>query len=232
MQLTKEQIQSLFTFTKQHFVEWYDLQCELVDHLTNDIEHIWQTEPNLSFEQARDKAFKKFGIFGFSDVIEKKQYQLDKKYWKLTWKHFKDYFKLPKIVLTAFLIALVYSLFNLFENKSMLFNTFIIISTIIMLTLLALKNREIKKQQKETGKKWLFQNNIMLLGGLNLFCQIPINLINVLDKLTWTTNNQIIVATFIILYAITCYIISQIIPKKIEEDAAKLYPKYNLYQKA
>lgn len=232
MQLTKEQIQSLFTFTKQHFVEWYDLQCELVDHLTNDIEHIWQTEPNLSFEQARDKAFKKFGIFGFSDVIEKKQYQLDKKYWKLTWKHFKDYFKLPKIVLTAFLIALVYSLFNLFENKSMLFNTFIIISTIIMLTLLALKNREIKKQQKATGKKWLFQNNIMLLGGLNLFCQIPIHLINVLDRFAWTMTTQIIVAIFIILYTITCYIISQIIPKKIEEDAAKLYPKYNLYQKA
>lgn len=40
MQLTKEQIQSLFTFTKQHFVEWYDLQCELVDHLANDIEYI------------------------------------------------------------------------------------------------------------------------------------------------------------------------------------------------
>ncbi len=37
MQLTKDQIQNLYKFTKQHYVEWYDLQSELVDHLANDI---------------------------------------------------------------------------------------------------------------------------------------------------------------------------------------------------
>lgn len=38
MKLTKTQIQNLYTFTKNHFVEYYDLQTELVDHLVNDIE--------------------------------------------------------------------------------------------------------------------------------------------------------------------------------------------------
>jgi hypothetical protein len=29
MQLTTSQIDQLFTFTRQHYVEWYDLQSEL-----------------------------------------------------------------------------------------------------------------------------------------------------------------------------------------------------------
>jgi hypothetical protein len=32
MKLTAPQIDHL-TFTRQHYVEWYDLQSELVDHL-------------------------------------------------------------------------------------------------------------------------------------------------------------------------------------------------------
>ena len=41
MKLTKEQIQQLYKFTRQHYVEYYDVQTELVDHLANDIEQIW-----------------------------------------------------------------------------------------------------------------------------------------------------------------------------------------------
>ena len=36
MALSKENIDSLFKFTRAHFVEWYDLQIELVDHLADD----------------------------------------------------------------------------------------------------------------------------------------------------------------------------------------------------
>jgi len=65
MKLTPNQIQQLYKFTYQHYVEYYDVQTELVDHLANDIEQIWIEQPNLSFEQARDNSFKKFGVFGF-----------------------------------------------------------------------------------------------------------------------------------------------------------------------
>ena len=65
MKLTSQHIDQLYKFTRAHYVEWYDLQTELVDHLANDIENIWEKEPNLSFDQAKNKAFKKFGIFGF-----------------------------------------------------------------------------------------------------------------------------------------------------------------------
>lgn len=232
MVLTEEQIQNLYTFTKKHFVEWYDLQSELVDHLANDIEHIWQSEPNLSFEQARDKAFKKFGIFGFSDIIEKKQNQLNKQYWKLIWKHFKEFFKLPKLVLTAFLIALVYSIIHLVIQKHIVLASITFTTCLLLMYDLHIKHNEVKKRQKVTGKKWLFQNNINALGMFSIIAQIPLNTFNFLRNVNWTTNKEIIASIILVIYLITCYIFTQIIPRKIEEEASKLHPEYNLYQKA
>ena len=59
MKLTNQHIEQLYKFTRQHYVEHYDVQTELVDHLANDIEQIWVDKPQLSFEQARDISFKK-----------------------------------------------------------------------------------------------------------------------------------------------------------------------------
>ncbi len=83
MQLTNQNIEQLYKFTRQHYVEHYDVQTELVDHLANDIEQIWVEKPTLTFEQARDISFKKFGIFGFMNVLEEKQKQMSKKYFKI-----------------------------------------------------------------------------------------------------------------------------------------------------
>lgn len=49
MKLSSKHIDQLYKFTSAHFVEWYDLQTELVDHLANDIEDIWEKDPKLSF---------------------------------------------------------------------------------------------------------------------------------------------------------------------------------------
>ncbi|WP_320240732.1 hypothetical protein [Tenacibaculum sp. 1B UA] len=40
MKLTDQHIEQLYKFTRQHYVEHYDVQTELVDHLANDIEQI------------------------------------------------------------------------------------------------------------------------------------------------------------------------------------------------
>lgn len=89
MKLTESQIESLYQFTRQHYVEYYDVQVELVDHLANDIEQIWEQQPGLSFNDARDKSFKKFGVFGFMNVVESKEAQMTKKYFKLVLKFAK-----------------------------------------------------------------------------------------------------------------------------------------------
>ena len=78
MKLSAEQIERLYQFTRQHYVEYYDLQTELVDHLANAIEEQWQKNPKLSFEEALQIEFKKFGVFGFMEVVEKRQVALNK----------------------------------------------------------------------------------------------------------------------------------------------------------
>jgi hypothetical protein len=90
MQLTTSQIDQLFTFTRQHYVEWYDLQSELVDHLADSIEAQWEQFPKRTFEEALNIEFKKFGIYGFMDVVYKTS-GLNKKYYKIVWGHFKDF---------------------------------------------------------------------------------------------------------------------------------------------
>src|SRR5690606_27786205 len=118
MKLNKEQIEHLFVFTRQHYVEYHDLQTELVDHLANGIEQQWQTNPNISFDEALNNEFKKFGIFGFQDVIEKRSYALGKKYMKIIWTHFKAFFKVPRIILTLFFIFITYQLLVIVPYKN------------------------------------------------------------------------------------------------------------------
>lgn len=112
MKVTNSQIDTLYTFTRQHYVEWYDGQTELVDHLANGIEEQWQENPNLTFDEALKNEFKRFGVlcyYGFYLIKESIKY---------------------------------------------------------------------KKTQKQTGKKWLFENVIVQLGGfihlLNIGIYMPI----------------------------------------------------------
>ena len=117
MKLTPEQIDRLYQFTRQHYVEWYDLQTELVDHLANSIEAQWQENPKISFEDALQIEFKKFGIFGFMDVVEKRQAALNKRYNKIVWQHFKAFFTIPKIVITLFSFFLMFFIFRNYSNS-------------------------------------------------------------------------------------------------------------------
>ncbi len=156
LKVNQEQIERLYRFTREHFVEHYDLQTELVDHLSNAIEEEWKENPKLSFEEALQKEFKKFGVFGFMDVVEKRQSALSKKYNLLIWKHFKEFFTIPKIVIT---ISLVAGLFYFF--KYIFFYELMTIAMIgwflLLIAALVYEKRKMKKRKNQTGKKWMFE---------------------------------------------------------------------------
>ena len=54
MKVSTAQIEKLYKFTRDHYVEHYDLQTELVDHLANGIETRWKENPKLSFFRWRE----------------------------------------------------------------------------------------------------------------------------------------------------------------------------------
>jgi len=229
MKLTKKQIQNLYKFTKQHYVYWYDLQSELVDHLANDIEQIWQEQPQLSFEEAKNKAFKKFGIFGFMDVVEKRQKALSKHYYKLFWKAFLQFFTIPKI---AFTISMFFTLFYFVRwiehNRIVIL---ILASTVIIVPFIQLYKNKRKLRQKEqnTGKKYMFEEYITNLGGLAVIIQIPFQLLSyVADKEIWTFNMEIIFTATIIICVLSFYITVYELPPKVRAILAKEHPEYQI----
>jgi len=224
MKLTDQHIDKLFKFTRQHYVEHYDLQSELVDHLANDIEVIWKEQPTLTFEQARDLSFKKFGIFGFMDVVEKRTTALEKKYWKMVWAIFKDFFKLPQIILTLAISLGVYEILKLFKHEYII-AVLGIGCFLILIIRLAILSSEKKKRFKKTNKKWLLEEHIYKLGNggiiLNLILQILLRGSNLSSE--WVVLFYTILFTTLFLII---YIIAFILPSKVEEILSKEHPEY------
>ncbi len=226
--LSKEQIQELYTFTRQHFVEHFDVQTELVDHLANDIEQILTEKPTLSFEAAKMMSFKKFGVFGFMEVLEESSKALNKKYWKLVLEIFKNYFKLPQLLSVFLIFAIIYTCFLFVPNHRLIYMILGFgIAAFLLVRLIQL--RKIKKQRfKKTNKKWLLEEYILNAGNIGTLSyfifQIPMNLKTQLDSVLLI----IIVSVFFTCYIMLTYIIAFVLPLKVEEILIKQYPEYKL----
>ena len=103
--ITDAQYESLFAFCRKHYVHYYDVQVELVDHLAEAIEEKMNINPKLSFEQALDSVYAGFGIKGFADIVATRIEMVSKKSRKLKWKLFFSYFTVPKIAMTVCIYA-------------------------------------------------------------------------------------------------------------------------------
>lgn len=168
MKLTNQQIDQLFDFTKKHLVEHYDVQVELVDHLANAIEDQWKENPNISFEDALKAEFKKFGVFGFSGLVEQKQVALKNHYWKIIKKEIVSFFTIPKILFSG---ALFYTLFRFYSNPSelgeQLWFGLKIVLFIGSILLWIYQNQQLKKNQ----------NKYLIQSISNYFYSLPCTLI-------------------------------------------------------
>jgi hypothetical protein len=232
MKLSKEQIDQLFTFTRQHYVEWYDLQSELVDHLANAIETEWQENPKLSFEEVLSKEFKKFGVFGFMDVVEKRQVVLGKKYNGLVWYHFKDFFGVPKIVLTIAMTLVLFSILKISQYSEWIVMG-LYIALIVFTFYEIFKNNKFRKEKKKTKqKRWLFEEIINQYGGFAGAIIFPLHLFSRMfyhsEKYNGSDYWTLGLSFFFVLLVLMIFIIFKIIPSKAEQYLLATYPEYKL----
>ncbi|OAZ03326.1 hypothetical protein [Flavobacterium succinicans] len=232
MKLTTEQINQLYTFTRQHYVEWYDLQTELVDHLANAIEEQWQENPKLSFNEALQNEFKKFGVFGFMDVVEGKQRFLQKKYNQIVWSIVKTFFTLPKIMGTIGVTGVLFLLL-----KSSHYNGDWVLLFYGLLVLFALygmiSNRmKHKKQIQKHQKRWLFEDIMNQYGGFSGAIIFPLNLFlqlfNRVEHYISNTYFLVFASFFLVLMTILMYVIFFEIPSKSKKYLLQTYPEYSL----
>ncbi|RTY70348.1 hypothetical protein [Flavobacterium sp. LB2P53] len=230
MKLTAEQIDQLYFFTRQHYVEYYDLQTELVDHLANAIETEWQQNPKLTFDEVLHKEFRKFGVFGFMDVVESRQVVLGKKYNRIVWSHFKGFFTIPKIILTGFLILAVFYFLKEYYTKEIFTATMLFLIS-SMLTFLFFENRKMKKRKQETGKIWLFEKTLSNYGTFPWLMILPIHFFNIIriDRISNPSDLALFCITlFIVSLSLAIFIVLKIIPSKAEAYLKQTYPEYKL----
>ncbi|WP_264520058.1 hypothetical protein [Flavobacterium sp. N1994] len=230
MKLSAEQIEKLYDFTRLHYVEYYDLQSELVDHLANAIEEQWIVNPKLSFEEALRVEFKKFGVFGFMEVVEKRQAALNKKYNKMVLRELKTFFSIPKIMATFSGIGLVYYVVKSFQESFEIMSWLIGILVVIFIIGLFISSQMRKKETAKTGKKWLLKEIIFgyssKAGMMNILVQFAINGSHS-SYPEWLLG---LFSFLFVLLLLTEYIVLVLIPSKAASYLQQTYPEYEMMQ--
>ncbi|MCB4798346.1 hypothetical protein [Neotamlana laminarinivorans] len=227
MKITEQQIQQLYTFTALHYVEFYDVQTELVDHLANGIEAQWKENPKLKFEDALRIEFKKFGVYGFSDVVEQKRAALSKHYRKLVWKFTKTYFKFPKIIATLFSIWLLFKSLTLIENKNYIVVPVVIFLLVFNFYYLFKAKRETKLMKKKTGKNWLFLHVTSQMGGIIHIFNLGIYIPHFFGaNQSWSLTKYLVFSAGAVLYFIVFYVAVNIVSPQLNKTVEKQFPEH------
>ena len=111
--LSNEQIEKLFSFCRKHYIHYYEVQAEIVDHFADAIEKDIADNPSVSFEQALDRVYNNFGGWkGMQKIQQERQKAIGKQHAKLKREIFLSYFKPPKILLVLCIAALSFFLLN------------------------------------------------------------------------------------------------------------------------
>ena len=228
MKLTLEQIQNLREFTRQHYVEFFDLQSELVDHLANSIEQQWTENPKLTFEEALQVEFKKFGVFGFMEVVEKQQAALNKKYNKIVWQLLKTFFSIPKIIGTFSCIGIVFYLLKFFQEGVQIMQGLFIALIVVFVIRLGIISRKNKKKYQQTQKKWLLKEIIFGYSSFTGLINIPIQFAIHLHGRHYQDWSLAFFSFMLVVLSLTIYIVLVLIPNKAEDYLKATYPEYEI----
>lgn len=227
--INNEQIEELYAFTRNHFVEYYDLQTELVDHLANDIEAMWEKQPELNFEDAKNAAFKKFGVFGFLEPIEQKQKAMGRRYRGFLWNEFKAWFTLPKVVFTLLIFVIFYTAFSSIYVKYFSITFYLGIAIWSIYRTIQL-NRIFRRRKEKSNKKWMMEEMIFKQAGgtLLVFMSQIHTFYNLSESFTLNAYTVAGLATVFTILFLVSYISFQLLPEKAEELLNKTYPEYAL----
>jgi len=225
MHLSREQIDYLMDFVKKHYVEWYDLQVEMVDHLANDIEEIMKKNPNITFQEALDRAFKKFGPMGFMDIAEKKQNALHKKYLLNIIREFKHFLFSYRFIYFILALILYYKIISMAPITTIIFSFFILI--LIPLIHVIVHSIKLRRKRKRNEKIYLVDSTIInfpiffMLIMVNLF-----NFVNTFLKDKAFSGRFLPIFSFFFICCLWSYYFAFLtVPQKMESQTHELYEK-------
>ena len=223
--VTAEEIKRLYEFTRKHYVEYYDVQTELVDHLASAMDENWEKEPELGFEENLQREFKNFGVFGFMEVVEKKSRALEKRYFFLVWRVIKQ--QLGNLRILAFFL-LTFSVILLMLRYG---NPYVIAASAflffgILLYLMLKSSGELKRKKKKGEKIYLLETFILNTGVYFSLSYVPLQVLyhSGLDfSELWVQLLTALICTFLIFSLFVCF---YLLPGKKEQLLREQYPEW------
>lgn len=223
--INAEQLEQLFEFTRKHYVEYHDLQSELADHLAHAIEQRWEEQPSLSFDEALQAEFKKFGIFGFSDIVAERQNALFKRYYRLVWREFRAVLKLPVLLFAMVATWGMYHALMAWQHSYAFFMLAFLASSTWKLWQL---RKQYRKSLKETGRKWLFEEIIFSCGGFGTMMTVPMQFCHFVLDGEISQPLAVIMAITLALMFIYDYLVLFRMPATAKTHLQKVYPEYGM----
>jgi hypothetical protein len=148
MNLNPTQIQHIHSFVKRKYVDYYDVQIELVDHIATAIEEKVELNPKLDFYTALQEIYNSFGLFGFIEFVEEKEKQVQRRFRKMHCKERLSFFTVPKVIFTFTLVFLSYQI-NIYFNPDILKYSFAVIFIGFMVTQITYLFYQQKKQSEK-----------------------------------------------------------------------------------
>jgi heme exporter protein D len=165
------------------------------------------------------------------NVVESKQWQMTKKYFKIILKFAKEWMRLPKFFLTALIFFGFYQLQKL-PNAYAIY--YVIFFSVIVLQLIAIfiNSKKLKQKFKLTGKKWMFENIISINGlgntSLILFYFFDFPFRTSRDFLVMGDFRKFFSAFLITFVVLLAYITLVVIPKRANQLLQETYAAYKI----
>lgn len=230
--LDSSEIDRIYSFTRQHYVVYYDVQTELVDHLANGIEAQWKENPEVSFEEALQREFKKFGIYGFSDVVEQREQAMQKKYFRLILKQTTTLLRKPSVLLLFIMLFLSCFFVLKLEGGFNYIMYFILAYFSVLATVFSIRSFSLKKKKREKKKIFLLEAVIFNAGSCFSFfwftfytIHLSLNLGNIESVYLHIFLSALI--SFLILLSFICF---YHLPKRKDEILQKAHPEIKFLQ--
>lgn len=228
--VTLQEIEQLHQFVRQHYVEFYDVELELVDHLAHDIEEQWRRDKGLPFESALDHAFKKFGIFGFTDVVDSKIDRLKGSYINMMLREVGTFFTIPKIVFSIALYLILFAIGYTYQEVG-IWSLYCILFGIISLYIVvgAFWQRKVKQRQKRLNKRFLLEAVAIQSsagGAFISFTSVMIQLPHLTSFIANTLLATCIVALLILFMGLWTYVAIYVLLPQLQREIHQLPQKY------
>ncbi len=228
--ISEEENKQLFKFCNRHSVHHYDLQVELVDHLASAIEEQWETDLEFDFSKALKNTFGKFGITGFSKIKQQKERELRRKYNRLLWKYFIEFYRWPKVVMTFVFTIGLFTLFQSTSKPSWIVLTYFLLILIFGVYYYFNFTRNDFKIKLKPGKSFILINYLKSVQiSIIVLVQFPLQSLtayNLFEKHSYNQWVMFAISFFMVAFSILLYGQFFFVPKKIKEHFMQQFGKF------